>query len=79
MAKRELTLATVDAYYGLVLARQKRHLADETLALAEAFVNLAVRRQARGEGEAADLYRIRSAAATRRDELEQAVWLSRRR
>lgn len=72
MAKRELTLATVDAYYGLVLARQKRRLADETLALAEAFVNLALRRQARGEGEAADIYRIRSAAATRRDELEQA-------
>ncbi len=72
MAKRELTLATVDAYYGLVLARQKRRLADETLALAEAFVNLALRRQARGEGEAADLYRIRSAAAARRDELEQS-------
>lgn len=72
MAKRELALATVDAYYGLVLARQKRRLADETLALAEAFVNLAGRRQARGEGEEADIYRIRSAAATRRDELEQA-------
>lgn len=72
MAKRELTLSTVDAYYGLVLARQKRLLADETLALAEAFVNLALRRQARGEGEEADIYRIRSAAATRRDELEQA-------
>ncbi|HJR09249.1 MAG TPA: TolC family protein [Pyrinomonadaceae bacterium] len=72
MAKRELTLATVDAYYGLVLARQKRRLADETLSLAEAFVNLALRRQARGEGEEADIYRIRSAAATRRDELEQA-------
>ncbi|HLL72159.1 MAG TPA: TolC family protein [Pyrinomonadaceae bacterium] len=72
MAKRELTLATVDAYYGLVLARQKRRLADETLALAEAFVNLALRRQARGEGEEADIHRIRSAAATRRDELEQA-------
>ena len=72
MAKRELTLATVDAYYGLVLTRQKRRLADETLALAEAFVNLALRRQARGEGEESDLYRIRSAAAVRRDELEQA-------
>lgn len=72
MAKRELTLATVDAYYGLVLARQKRRLADETLALAEAFVNLALRRQARGEGDEADIHRIRSAAATRRDELEQA-------
>ncbi|HYP01224.1 MAG TPA: TolC family protein [Pyrinomonadaceae bacterium] len=72
MAKRELTLSTVDAYYGLVLARQKRRLADETLSLAEAFVNLALRRRARGEGEEADIYRIRSAAATRRDELEQA-------
>ncbi|HEV2800615.1 MAG TPA: TolC family protein [Pyrinomonadaceae bacterium] len=72
MAKRELTLATVDAYYGLVLARQKRRLADETLALAEAFVNLAERRRARGEDVEGDIHRIRSAAATRRDELEQA-------
>ena len=72
VARRDLVLATVDAYYGLVLARQKRRLADETLALAEAFANLAERLRQRGEGEEADVYRARSAAAQRRDELEQA-------
>ncbi len=72
VARRDLVLATVDAYYGLVLARQKRRLADETLALAEGFANLAERRRLRGEGEEADAYRARSAAAARRDELEQA-------
>jgi outer membrane protein TolC len=72
VARRDLVLATVDAYYGLVLARQKRRLADETLALAEAFANLAERRRLSGEGEEADAYRARSAAAARRDELEQA-------
>src|SRR5437868_858972 len=72
VARRDLVLATVDAYYGLVLARQKRRLADETLALAEAFANLAERLQQSGEGEEADVYRARSAAAQRRDELEQA-------
>ncbi|MFL6208290.1 MAG: TolC family protein [Pyrinomonadaceae bacterium] len=72
VARRELVLATVDAYYGLVLARQRRRLADETLALAEGFVNLAERLRQRGEGEEADVFRARSAAAARRDELEQA-------
>ncbi len=72
VARRELVLATVDAYYGLVLARQKRRLADETLALAEGFANLAERHRLRGEGEEADAYRARSGAAARRDELEQA-------
>ena len=41
VARRDLVITTVDAYYGLVLARQKRRLADETLALAEAFASLA--------------------------------------
>ena len=72
VARRDLVIGTVDAYYGLVLARQKRRLADETLALAEAFASLAERLRARGEGEEADVFRSRSAAAARRDELEQA-------
>lgn len=72
VARRDLVLATVDAYYGLVLARQKRRLADETLALAEGFANLTERRRQRGEGEEADVYRARADAAGRRDELEQA-------
>jgi outer membrane protein TolC len=41
VARRAVVIATVDAYYGLALARQKRLLADETLALAEAFVKIA--------------------------------------
>src|SRR5205085_5954525 len=74
VARRDLVIATVDAYYGLVLARQKRRLADETLALAEAFASLAERLYARdkNEGSEAAVFRSRSAAAARRDELEQA-------
>lgn len=72
VARRELVLATVDAYYALTLTRQKRRLADETLALAEGFVNVAEGLKARGEGEEADVFRSRAAAATQRDALEQA-------
>jgi len=71
-ARRALVIATVDAYYGLALARQKRRLADETLALAEAFVKVAESMKARGEVEETDVLRARSAALLRRDELEQA-------
>jgi outer membrane protein TolC len=71
-ARRALAIATVDAYYGLALARQKRRLADETLALAEAFVKIAENLKARGEVEETDVLRARSAALLRRDELEQA-------
>jgi outer membrane protein TolC len=72
VARRELVLAVVDAYYALALARQKRRLSDETLGLAEGFVKVAEGLKARGEGEEADLFRAISAARTRRDELEQA-------
>jgi outer membrane protein TolC len=72
VARRALVLDTIDAYYGLALAREKRRLADETLALAEGFVKVSEGLVARGEGEEADVARARSAAATRRDELEQA-------
>ncbi len=71
-ARRALVIATVDAYYGLSLARQKRRLADETLALAEAFVKIAESLQARGEVGETDVLRARSGALLRRDELEQA-------
>lgn len=71
-ARRALVIATVDAYYGLALARQKRRLADETLALAEAFVKVAENLKARGEVGETDVLRARSAALLRRDELEQA-------
>ena len=72
VARRTLAISTVDAYYGLALARQKRRLADETLALAEAFVKIAENLKARGEVTDADVLRSRSAALLRRDELEQA-------
>jgi outer membrane protein TolC len=72
VARRELVLTTVDAYYALALTRQKRRLADETLALAEGFVAVAESLKARGEGEEADVYRARTSAATQRDVLEQA-------
>jgi outer membrane protein TolC len=72
VARRALIISTVDAYYGLALARQNRRLADETLALAEAFVKIAENLKARGEVGEADLLRARSAALLRRNELEQA-------
>jgi outer membrane protein TolC len=72
VARRALVIATVDAYYGLALARQKRLLADETLALAEAFVKIAENLKGRGEGQESDVLRARSAALLRRDELELA-------
>jgi outer membrane protein TolC len=72
VARRTLAISTVDAYYGLALARQKRRLADETLALAEAFVKIAENLKERGEVGETDVLRARSAALLRRDELEQA-------
>lgn len=71
-ARRELVLATVDAYHGLALARQKRRLADETLSLAEGFARVAETLRQRGDGEEADALRARIEALKRRDELEQA-------
>ncbi|HYY56735.1 MAG TPA: TolC family protein [Pyrinomonadaceae bacterium] len=72
VARRDLVLATVDAYYALALARQKRRLADEALGLAEGFVKVSESLKTRGDGEEADVFRAVSAARTRRDELEQA-------
>lgn len=72
VARRSLIISTVDAYYGLVLARQKERLADETLALAEAFRKIAEDALKRGEGDETDVFRARGAALLRRDELEQA-------
>lgn len=71
-ARRALVIATTDAYYGLSLARQKRRLADETLALAEAFAQITSDLVSAGKSEQADLSRARAEALRRRDELEQA-------
>lgn len=71
-ARRSLVLATIDAYYGLVLTRQRRRLADEALALAEGFVGVTEEQEKRGAAEETDVLRARSAARSRRDELAQA-------
>lgn len=74
VARRALVLTTIDAYYNLVLARQRRRLGEETLSLAEGFIKVVEGRVQRGEDESegADSLRARSQRATRRDELEQA-------
>ena len=74
IARRALALNTIDAYYNLMLARQRRRLAEETLSLAEGFLKVVEGRLQRGEDESegADILRARSQVATRRDELEQA-------
>jgi outer membrane protein TolC len=71
-ARRNLVLATIDAYYGLALARQRRRLADEALALAEGFLSSLQEQQKSGAAEETDVLRASSAARSRRDELAQA-------
>lgn len=71
-ARRSLALETIDAYYGLVLTRQKRRLADETLALAASFVAVTEDQLKLGLAAESDVLRARSAAHSRRDELIQA-------
>ena len=71
-ARRNLVIATIDAYYGLVLTRQRRRLADEALALAESFAAVTEEQRKRGTGEETDVLRAQSAARSRRDELAQA-------
>src|SRR5262249_25820844 len=72
VARRNLVLATIDAYYSLVLARERRRLADEALSVAESFAAVTEDQRARGSIEETDVLRARSAARSRRDELEQA-------
>jgi len=72
VARRNLVLATIDAYYGLALARQRRRLADEALAMAEGFLSSLEEQQKLGATEETDVLRARSAARSRRDELAQA-------
>jgi outer membrane protein TolC len=74
VARRALVLQTIDAYNALVLARQKRRLAQETLSLAEGFVKVTEGFVQRGEDESggADLLRARAIVSSRRDQLGQA-------
>ncbi|MEK6279334.1 MAG: TolC family protein [Acidobacteriota bacterium] len=71
-ARRNLVLATIDAYYSLALTGQQRRLADEALALAEGFLSSLEEQQRLGTTEETDVLRARSAARSRRDELAQS-------
>jgi len=71
-ARRNLVLATIDAYFGLSLTRQRRRLADEALALAEGLASVTEEQQKRGAATQTDVLRTRSAARSRRDEFAQA-------
>lgn len=71
-ARRSLALETIDAYYGLVLARQKRRLAEETLSVAASFVAVTEEQFKLGLVAESDVLRAQSAAHTHRDELLQA-------
>jgi len=71
-ARRNLVLATIDAYYALALTRHRRGLADEALALAEGFLDSLEDQQKTGAAVETDVLRARSAARSRRDELAQA-------
>jgi outer membrane protein TolC len=71
-ARRDLVLATVDGYYGLSLARQRRRIADETLSLAESSSDITRRMAEAGQAEETEMFRARAEALRRRDELEQA-------
>ena len=74
IARRQLALETIDAYYNLVLARERRRFAEETLALAEGFLKITQETARRGEDESegADQLRASVQVSSRRDELEQA-------
>src|SRR6185295_1343479 len=71
-ARRNLVLATIDAYYNLALTRQRRRLADEALALSEGLASVTEEQQKRGAASETDVLRTRSAARSRRDEFAQA-------
>ena len=71
-ARRALVLGTVDTYYALLLAQQRRRLADEALSVAEGITASSADLLAQGKVEATEVDRARAAALARRDELEQA-------
>ncbi|MBA2504106.1 MAG: TolC family protein [Pyrinomonadaceae bacterium] len=71
-ARRAVALATVDAYYALMFATERLHVAQETLSLAVAVEQIVRERFARGEGEETDALRARTQVAARRDELSQS-------
>jgi outer membrane protein TolC len=72
VARRALTQAVVEAYYGLALASAQRRAAEGNLAAAVEFENITSLLLSGGEVASVDLTRAQLQTITRRDELERA-------
>ena len=72
VARRALTQAVVEAYYGLALAGAQRRAAEGNLAAALEFENITSLLLSGGEVASVDLTRAQLQTLTRRDELERA-------
>src|SRR5690242_13700374 len=72
VARRALTQAVIEAYYGLALATAQRIAAEGNLAAAEEFEHITALLLSGGEVAPVDLTRAQLQTLTRRDELERA-------
>jgi outer membrane protein TolC len=72
VARRALTQAVVEAYYGLALATAERRAAEQNLTAAEEFERITSLLLSGGEVASVDLTRAQLQTITRRDELERA-------
>ena len=72
VAKRALTQAVTEAYYGLALAIAQRRAAEQNLAAAEEFEHITSLLLTGGEVASVDLTRAQLQTTSRRDELEKA-------
>jgi outer membrane protein TolC len=72
VARRTLTEAVIEAYYGLALATAQRRAAEQNLTTAEEFENITSLLLSGGEVAAVDLTRAQLQTTARRDELEKA-------
>jgi outer membrane protein TolC len=71
-ARRALTQAVIESYYGLALAIAQRRAAEGNLAAAEEFEHITSLLLSGGEVAAVDLTRAQLQTLSRRDELERA-------
>jgi outer membrane protein TolC len=72
VARRALSLAVIETYYGLALAAAQRSAAEENLAAAEEFEHITSLLLTGGEVASVDLVRAQLQTTARRDELERA-------
>ena len=72
VARRALTQAVIDAYYGLALASAQRSAAEQNLVAAEEFERITSLLLSGGEIASVDLTRAQLQTIGRRDELERA-------